>query len=142
MAEPRRFEPHKPLDAVGHHALSAGLEPIADDEATQLGGLANGMTPFAADSHAPSAHFRLEAVGDHAPTLAQGVARAPKIVSPDAVEHYVNAFTGEATNLLYEVHTFVVDGDATQFPDHCGPLRRACSVHLDAGQLRQLQHRG
>jgi len=29
MAEPRRFEPHKPLDAVGHHALSPGLEPIA-----------------------------------------------------------------------------------------------------------------
>ena len=29
-----------------------------------------------------------------------------------------------------------------EFADHRGPLRRACSVHLDAGQLRQLQHCG
>src|SRR6059036_3205011 len=45
-------------------------------------------------------------------------------------------------NLLHEVRVLVVDGDAAQFPNHGGPLRRTRSVHLDADQLRQLQHRG
>src|SRR5215831_10357696 len=100
MAEPRRFEPHQPLDAVRHHALSAGLEPIAEDEPTQFGGLAKGMTPLAAGSHASPTHFRLETVGHHAATHAQGVAGAPQIVSADAVEHGVHAVTGKATNLF------------------------------------------
>src|SRR6266542_2617773 len=142
MTEPRGVQPHQPLDAVRHHALSARLEPIADDEPTQFSGLANGMTPLAAGSHASPTHFRLEAVGYHAAALAQGVAGAPQIVSADAVEHGVDAVTGKAMNLLHEVRVLIVDGDAAQFPDYCGPLRRARSVHLDAGQLRQLQHRG
>src|SRR4029450_5969234 len=103
MAEPRRFEPHQPLDAIWDHALSAGLEPIAEDEPTQFSGLANRMTAFAARSHAAPTQFRLEAVDHHAAALAQGVARAPKIVSPDAVEHCVDTVTGKATNLFHEV---------------------------------------
>src|SRR6185312_8650765 len=142
MAEPRRLEPHQPLDAVGRHALSAGLEPIAEDEPTQFSGPANRMTAFAVGSQAPPTHLRLEAVGHHAAALAQGVARAPKIVSPDAVEHCVDAVAGKAMNLLHEVRVLVVDGDAAQFPDYGGPLRRARSVYLDTGKLRQLQHRG
>src|SRR5215831_13560663 len=133
MTEQRRLEPHQPLDAVRHHALSAGLEPTADDEPAQFSGLANGMTPSAAGSHASPTHFRLEAVGHHAAPFAQGVAGAPQIVSADAVEHGVDTLTGKATNLLHEVRLLVVDGDTAQFPDHCGALRRARSVHLDAG---------
>src|SRR5262249_6547365 len=83
LTEPRRFQPHQPLDAVRHHALSAGLEQIAQDEPTQLSGLANRMTAPAARSNASPTHFRLEAVGHHAAALAQGVAGAPQIVSPD-----------------------------------------------------------
>src|SRR5262245_54477038 len=142
MTEPRRLEPHQPLDAVGHHALSAGLEPIADDEPTQFSGLAKRMTAFAAGSHASPAHFRLEAVGHHAAALAQGVTRAPEIGSPNAVEHCVDAVTGKATNLLHEVRALVVDGNAAQFPDYGDPMRRAGSVHLDTGKPRQLQHCG
>jgi hypothetical protein len=70
----------------------------------------------------PPAHFRLEAVGHHASTFAQGVAGAPQIVSADAVEHGVDASTGKATNLLHEVHVLVVDGDTAQFPNHCGAI--------------------
>src|SRR5690348_3943305 len=103
MTEPRRFDPHQPLDAVRHHALSAGLEPIADDEPTQFGRLANGMTPVAAGRHASSPHFRLEAVGHHAAALAQSFAGAPQIVSADAVKHCVDAVTGKAMNLLHKV---------------------------------------
>src|SRR5439155_2745005 len=121
MTEPRRFEPHQPLDAVRHDALSAWLEPIAQDEPTQFSGLANGMTPLAAGSHASPTHFRLEAAGYNAAALAQGVAGAPQIVSSYAVEHGVDAVTGQAMNLLHEVRVLVVDGDAAQFPDHCGP---------------------
>src|SRR5256885_4534058 len=123
MAEPRRFEPHQPLDAVRHHALSAGLEPIAEDVPTQFNGLAKGMTPLAAGSYASPTHFRLEAVDHHAAALPQGVAGAPQIVSTDAVEHGVDAVTGKAMNLLHEVRVLVVDRDAAQFPDQCGPLR-------------------
>src|SRR5215472_4972560 len=103
MTEPRRLEPHQPLDAVRHHALSAGLEPIADDEPAQFSRLANGMTPLPARSHASPTHLRLEAIGHHPAALAQGVARAPKIVSPDTVEHCVNAITSKAMDLLDEV---------------------------------------
>src|SRR5512132_2494910 len=99
MAKPRRFESHQPLDAVRHHALSPGLEPIAEDVPAQFRGLANGMTPLAAGRHASPAHFRLEAIGHHASAFAQGVAGAPQIVSADAVEHGVDAFTGKAMNL-------------------------------------------
>src|SRR5215831_12405367 len=112
MTEPRRLEPHQPLDAVRHHALSAGLEPIADDEPAQFSGLANGMTPLAAGSHASPTHFRLETVGHHPAAIAQGVAGAPQIVSADAVEHGVDAVTGKAINLPHEVRVLVVDGDA------------------------------
>src|SRR5215467_14683492 len=122
MAEPRRFEPHQPLHAVRHHALLAGLEPIADDVPTQLSGLAKGMTPLATGRHASPAHFRLEAVGHDTATLAQGVAGTPQIFSTDAVKHGVDAITGQAMNLLHEVRVLVVDWDAAQFPDHCGPL--------------------
>src|SRR5213078_4435882 len=128
MAEPRRFEPHQPLDAVRHHALSAGLEPIADDEPTQFSGLANGMTSPATGRHATPTHFRLEAVGHHTAALAQSVAGAPQIVSADAVEHGVEAVTAKAMNLLHEVRNLVVDGYAAQVPDHCSPLPRARSV--------------
>src|SRR6185295_15912129 len=100
MAEPRRFEPHQPLDAVRHHALSARLEPITHYEPTQFCGLANEMTPPAAGSHASPTHLRLESVGHHAAALTQGIARAPQIVSTDAVKHGVYAVTGKATNLL------------------------------------------
>src|SRR5439155_11744546 len=103
MAEPRRFEPHQPLDAVRHHAFSSGLEPIAQDEPTQFGGLANAMTPLARGSHASPTHFRLEAVSYHSPAFAQSVAGAPQIVSADAVEHGVDAVTPKAMNLLHEV---------------------------------------
>src|SRR6266516_844635 len=118
MAEPRRFEPHQPLDAVRHHAFSPGLEPIAEDEPTQFSGLANGMTPIAAGSHASPTHLRLKAVGHHAAALAQGVAGAPQIVSADAVEHGVDAVTGKAMDLSHKVRVLVVDGDAAQLPDH------------------------
>src|SRR5689334_1230437 len=100
MTEPRRFEPHQPLDAVRHHALSAGLEPIAENEPSQFSGLANGMTSSTAGSHASLPHFRLEAVRHDAATLAQGVAGTPQIVSADAIEHGVNAVTSKAMNLL------------------------------------------
>src|SRR5215471_20224865 len=103
MTKPRRFEPHQPLDAVRHHALAAGFEPIADDEPTQFSGLANGMTPLAAGSHASPTHFRLEAVGHYAAALAQGVAGTPQIVSADAVEHGVHATTSKPVHLLHEV---------------------------------------
>src|SRR5579864_6570369 len=132
MTEPRRSEPHQPLDAVRHHALSAGLEPIAEDVPTQFNGLAKGMTPLTAGSYASPMHLRLEAVGHHAAALAQGVAGAPQIVSTDAVEHGVDTVTGKAMNLLHEVRLLVVDGDAAQFPDHRGRLSRTRSVHLDA----------
>src|SRR5215831_9268055 len=122
MTEPRRLEPHQPLDAVRHHALSAGLEPTADDEPAQFSGLANGMTPLAARSHASPTQFRLEAVGHHSTAVAQGVAGAPQIVSADAVEHGVDAVTGKAINLLHEIRVLVVDGDAAQFSDPCGAL--------------------
>src|SRR5690349_20124968 len=102
MPEPRRLEPHQPLDAVRHHALSAGLEPIADDEPAQFSGLANGMTPRGGGRHASPTQFRLEAVGDYSATFAQRVAGAPKIVSADAVEHGIDAITGEAMNLLHK----------------------------------------
>src|SRR6478736_2224589 len=101
MAEPRRFEPHQPLDTVRRHALSAGLEPIAQDEPTQFSGLANGMTPLARGSHASPTHFRLEAVSHHAAALAQGIAGTPQIVSADAVKHGVDTGTGKAMNLLH-----------------------------------------
>ena len=125
MSPDRSALPHQPLDAVRHHALSARPEPIAEDEPTQFSGLANGMTPLAAGSHASPTHFRLETVGYHAAALAQGVAGAPQIVSADAVEQGVDAVTSKALNLLHEVHVLVVDEDAAQFPDDCGPLRRA-----------------
>src|SRR6266545_256857 len=125
MTEPRGFQPHQPLDAVRHHALSARLEPIADDEPTQFSGLANGMTPAAAGSHASPTHFRLEAVGHHAAALPQGGAGTPQIVSADTVEHGVDAVTGKAVDLVHEVGVLVVDGNAAQVPDYCGPLRRA-----------------
>src|SRR5215831_11394487 len=86
MAEPRRFESHQPLNAVRHHALSPGLEPVAQDEPTQLSGLPKRMTPLAAGSHASSTHFRLEAIGHHTAALAQGVAGAPQIISANAIE--------------------------------------------------------
>src|SRR5215467_1796626 len=121
MTKPRRFEPHQPLDAVRHHALAAGFEPIAQDVPTQFSGLANGMTPLAAGSHASPTHFRLEAVGHHAAGLVQGIAGAPQIVSADAVEHGVDAVTGKAMNLLHEVRVLVVDGDTAQFSDYCEP---------------------
>src|SRR5215467_13158260 len=98
------------------------------------------MTPLSPGSHASPTHFRLEAVGHHTTTLAQGVAGAPQIASADAVEHGVDAITCKAMNLLHEVRVLVVDGDAAQFPDHDGALPRARSVHLDSGQLSQLQH--
>src|SRR5262245_36564532 len=132
MAEPHRFEPHQPLYAVRHHALTAGLEPIAEDVPTQFSRFAKGVTPLAPGNHTPSPHFRLEAVGHHPAALAQGVAGTPQIVSTDAVEHGVHTITGKAMYLLHEVRVLVVDGDAAQFPDHCGPLCRARSVHLDA----------
>src|SRR5512135_248173 len=103
MAEPCRSEPHQPLDAVRHHALAAGLEPVTHNEPTQFGGLAKGMTPLGAGSHASPAHFRLEAIGYDSAARTQGVARAPKIVSPDAIEHGVDAITGKAMNLFHEV---------------------------------------
>src|SRR5215472_2453642 len=115
MAEPRRFEPHQPLDAVRHHALSARLEPITHHKPTQFRGLANGMTPPAAGRHTSPTQLRLESVGHHAATLTQSIARAPQIVSADAVEHSVDAVTGKAMNLLHEVRVLVVDGDAAQF---------------------------
>src|SRR6516164_5611323 len=141
MPEPCRSNTHQPLDAVWHHALSPGLEPIADDEPTQLGRLANAMTPAAAVNHAPPTHLRLEAVGHHAAALAQSVAGAPQIVSADAVEYRVDTVAGEPMNLLHEVGFLVVDRDAAHLPDHGGPPRRARSIHLDAAQSRQLQHR-
>src|ERR1019366_8064250 len=118
------------------------LQPIAHDEPAQFSGLAYGMTPLATGGRASPTHFRLEAEGHHATALALCVAGAPQIVSADAVEHGVDAVTRKAVNLLHEVRVLVVDGDAAQFADDRGPLRRTCAVHLDAGQLRQLQHRG
>src|SRR5690349_3522664 len=136
MPEPPWFEPHQPLDAVWRHALSAGLEPIADDSPTQLGGLPYGMTSSVGGSHPSPPHFRLEAVDHYTAALAEGFAGAPQIVSPDAIENSVNAVACKAMNLFHEVRGLVVDRDATEFPDDRGPLRRTGSVHLDAGQLR------
>src|SRR5262249_24282535 len=142
MAEPHRFESHQPLNAVRHPALSPGLEPVAQDEPTQLSGLPKRMTPLAAGSHASSTHFRLEATGHHTAALAQGVAGAPQIISANAIERSVEAVACESMNLLHKVRILVVNGDARQFTDHRGLLHRARSIHLDASQLRQLQHRG
>src|SRR4051794_40410489 len=100
------------------------------------------MTVFAAGCHASPTQFRLKAVRHHTAALAQGVARAPKIVSPDAVENCVDTVADKPMDLLYEIRGLVVDGDAAQFPDYGGPLRRARSVHLDSDQPPQLQHRG
>src|SRR5262249_21307317 len=133
IAEPRWFDTHQPLNAVRDHALSAEFEPIADDVPSQLSGLADGMTPSAARSHAPPTHFRLEAIGHHATTFTQSVPRAPQTVSADAIKHRIDAVRGKATDLLHEVGVLVVDGGAAQFTDHCGPFRRARSIHLDAG---------
>src|SRR5215471_11376712 len=127
MAEPRRFEPHQPLYAVRHHALSTRLEPIAEEVPTQFSGFAKGVASFALGSHASPPQFRLEAVDHHPAALAQGVAGTPQIVATDAVEHGVDTITGKAVNLLHEVRILVVDGDAIQFSDHCGRLCRARS---------------
>src|SRR4029453_3888282 len=108
------------------------LKPIAQDEPAQFNGLANGMAPLAAGRHASPAHFRLEAVSHPASAFPPGVAGTPQMVSTDAVEPGVDACTCKAMNLVHEVHFLVVDGDAAQFPDHRGRLRRARSVHLDA----------
>src|SRR5262245_36360906 len=107
MAEPRRTEPHQPLDAVRDQALPARLEPVADDESNQFSGLSDGMTSLAGGNHASPAHFRLEAVRHHASALVQRVAGTPQIVAPDAVEHGVDALTGEAVDLLHEVRALV-----------------------------------
>src|SRR5262245_37254205 len=123
MAEPRRLEPHQPLDAVGHHSLAAGLEPIAEDEPTQFSCLTKGMTALTRGNHSSPTHFPLEAIGHYAATFAQGFAGAPQIVSSDAVEHGVHSVTGKAMNLVHEIGVLVIDRDAAQFSDHCGPLR-------------------
>src|SRR5688572_11267957 len=102
MAKPRGFEPHQPLNAVWDYALSAELEPIADDVPTQLSGLAKGMTPSAPGSHAAPSHFRLEAIGHDAAALAEGIPRAPKIVSADAINHRIDAVTRKAMDLIHE----------------------------------------
>jgi hypothetical protein len=43
----------------------------------------------------------------------------------------IDAVTREAVNLLHEVRVLVVDGDAAQFPDRCGPLSRTRPVHIE-----------
>jgi hypothetical protein len=118
-----------------------GLNQFSDEVPTQFSGFAKGVTPLPLGSHTSSPHFRLEAVDHHPAASAQGVTGAPQIVSTDAVEHRFDTVTGKAMNLVHEVRVLVVDGNAAQLPDHCGPLRGARSVHLDASQLRQLQHR-
>src|SRR5207248_4664804 len=114
---------------------------IAQDEPTQCSGLAKGMTSGAAGSHASATHFRLEAVSHHTTALAQSVAGTPQIISADTVEHGIDAVTGKPMNLLHEVRVLVIDGDAAQFPDYWCSLCRTRSVHLNASQFSQLQHR-
>src|SRR5262249_33258751 len=121
---------------------SARLDPIAHYEPTQFCGCTNGMTPLAAGSHAPPTHLRLESVDHHAAALTQDIARAPQVIAADAIEHGVDAIISETMNLLHKVRVLIVDGDPAQFPDYRGTPRRTCTVHLDPGQLRQLQHRG
>src|SRR5262245_20572504 len=99
------------------------------------------MAPLAAVSHASPTYFRLEAIRHYAAALVKSIVGEPQIVATDPVEHDVDTVAGEPTNLLHEVRVLVVDRDAAQFPHHCGALRRARPIHLDAGQLRQLQHR-
>src|SRR6516165_12228438 len=108
MSEPCRFEPHQPLDAVRHHALSTGLEPITHDEPAQFRRLANGMTPPATNDHAAPKQLRLEPVGHHTAAVTQRIARAPEIVPTDAVEHGVDPITGRAMDLLHEIHLLIV----------------------------------
>src|SRR6516164_7192293 len=112
MAEPRRFEPHQPLYAVRHHALSAWLEPISEEVPTQFSGFAKAVTALGMGSHTSSPHFRLEAVDHHPAARAQGVTGAPQIVSTNAVEHGVDTVTGKAMNLVHEIRVLVVDGNA------------------------------
>src|SRR5579884_74646 len=100
------------------------------------------MTPVAAGHHATAPHFRLEAVRHNSAAVAKGIAGSPQILAAYTVEHSVNTITRKAMNLLHEVRTLVVDGYAAHLPDNGNALRGARSIHLDAGKLGQLQHRG
>ena len=57
----------------------------------------------------------------------------------EAVEDRVDTLTCEAVNLLHEVELLVIDRGAAQVGNGRRPARRAGAVHLEPGEMAQLQ---
>src|SRR5262249_4429656 len=108
----RRLQAFEPLDAVGHHPLSARKKPASCDVQPEDGDSTNTMTTARTTrSQAPSTEGGGEAIGHDGAARPESPARAPDVGPTDTVEDNVYAVAREATDLLHEVDVLVVDRD-------------------------------